>query len=89
MSDQEIRDVAYAAAGAAVGAIFASTGRIVPHPETEKPWPYLTVLAAGLLLMGFEPTRAFGIGMTAYGFGKSLVKGVSGLWQGQRPAQPL
>lgn len=65
-----------AATGAALGALVASTGRVIPHPQTGRPWPYLLVGLTGLLMVAFEPTRAFGMGMAAYGLAKILVKTV-------------
>lgn len=64
------------AAGAATASIVASTGRIVPHPETAKVWPYAFILAAGLGMIAFENTRAFGVGLAGYGLAKTLLKAV-------------
>lgn len=64
------------AAGAATGAAVASTGRVVPHPETGKVWPYATVLAVGLGMIAFDKTRAFGVGLAGYGLAKTLLKAV-------------
>lgn len=65
------------ALGAAAGATIASTGRIVPHPETGRVWPYAVILAAGLGLIAFDKTRSFGVGLAGYGLAKTLVKAVS------------
>lgn len=70
------------ALGAAAGAVVASTGRIVPHPETGKVWPYVSVLTVGLGMIAFDKTRAFGVGLAGYGLAKTLLKAVSrrGTW---------
>ncbi|MEM4407706.1 MAG: hypothetical protein QXI19_03085 [Candidatus Caldarchaeum sp.] len=65
------------ATGAATGAAIASTGRIVPHPETRKVWPYAAVLAVGLGFIALDKTRAFGVGLAGYGLAKTLLKAVS------------
>lgn len=71
-----LQDFLVIGSGAAVGAIFASTGRVVPHPMTSRPWPYTIVLLSGLGLIAFEQTRLFGIGMAAYGLGKVFLKSI-------------
>ncbi len=81
MSAYEVAQIGMVGLGAALGAGFASTGRVLPYSEQPKPWPYLTILALGLLLMGFEKTQWIGIGMTAYGGAKSLLRLASALYQ--------
>lgn len=71
---REIIDIGLIGLGAAAGAGFASTGRVLSPTEAEKPWPYLVVMAVGATLLGFEKTRMVGIGMTAYGMAKSILK---------------